>query len=577
MAIATESNTKPYTLDVASNGLSSRETIGAHSDLLNLLLNRQQQLTAIEQFSDSHVVHDRPEQEQYYRKLLPATPLEENEQFAFQVDLDRCSGCKACVTACHSLNGLDEEETWRDVGLVYSESDDFMQHVTSACHHCLEPACLIGCPTNSYEKDSVTGIVRHLDDQCFGCQYCTLACPYGVPKYHEKKGIVRKCDMCSQRLAVGEAPACAQACPHEAISITKVDIDEVRDLAANEEFLSVAHKPSYTQPTTVYKNATKIPEDGKRGDHYELKPEHAHLPLVIMLVLTQVATGMFLFDLLAATFVTSYQSTMQPFVVLAAFLIGQAALGASTMHLGRPHLAFRGILGIGHSWLSREIAAFGAFATFSGMAMASAWLPASLFPFPEWMIWPAEAMAVLSGIAGIYCSARIYIFTQRELWSTDITLPRFFMTALNAGPIGVLAIASVPQLLPDLFPSSFELSWEFVFPIALIGAVASFTKLVTELALFENLSSNEWTPMKKSCLMMAGPLKGPLLLRVICGITGGIAIPIGVSLLYSQLAPAVLAVSISAAFALVVLGELAERFLFFSAVVAPKMPRGVQL
>ena len=41
---------------------------------------------------------------------------EEWLQYAFDVDLDSCSGCKACVSACHSLNGLDEDETWRDVG-----------------------------------------------------------------------------------------------------------------------------------------------------------------------------------------------------------------------------------------------------------------------------------------------------------------------------------------------------------------------------------------------------------------------------------------------------------------------------
>ncbi|MEZ6126844.1 MAG: 4Fe-4S dicluster domain-containing protein [Planctomycetaceae bacterium] len=110
------------------------------------------------------------------------------------MDLDRCSGCKACVVACHSLNGLDEKETWRDVGLLIggTRNQPVMQHVTTACHHCLEPGCMEACPVDAYEKDPVTGIVRHLDDQCFGCQYCTLACPYDVPKYHSGKGIVRK-------------------------------------------------------------------------------------------------------------------------------------------------------------------------------------------------------------------------------------------------------------------------------------------------------------------------------------------------------------------------------------------------
>ena len=86
---------------------------------------------------------------------------------------------------------------------------------------------MIACPVNAYEKDPITGIVKHLDDQCFGCQYCTLACPYDVPKYHPGKGIVRKCDMCSSRLAVGEAPACVQACPHEAIAIRVVNQQQV--------------------------------------------------------------------------------------------------------------------------------------------------------------------------------------------------------------------------------------------------------------------------------------------------------------------------------------------------------------
>ena len=168
------------------------------------LLEEQQELTAVEQFSEDH--GNVPVQVRYYSRLLPAAPPQAGQQYAFEVDLDRCSGCKACVTACHSLNGLDERETWRDVGLLVggTSSQPVMQHVTTACHHCIEPACMTACPVDAYEKDPVTGIVRHLDDQCFGCQYCTLACPYDVPRYHPDKGIVRKCDMCADRLAAGE-------------------------------------------------------------------------------------------------------------------------------------------------------------------------------------------------------------------------------------------------------------------------------------------------------------------------------------------------------------------------------------
>src|SRR5688572_17984666 len=99
-------------------------------DLVTQLLNEQQSFTAVERFSDWHVGgNGRNGHESCatdlaarYRSLLPATPPAPGQQYAFEVDLDRCSGCKACVVACHTLNGLDENETWRDVGLLVGGS-----------------------------------------------------------------------------------------------------------------------------------------------------------------------------------------------------------------------------------------------------------------------------------------------------------------------------------------------------------------------------------------------------------------------------------------------------------------------
>src|SRR5262245_61157529 len=200
--------------------------------LVESLLAEQQELTVVARFARAHesTAHELqsqsrgrlPTQAHFYRDLIPLSAPAADEQYGFTVDLDACSGCKACVTACHSLNGLDDEETFRDLGLLMgrdSRGQHVIQHVTTACHQCLQPACLHGCPTQAYDKDPVTGIVRHLDDQCIGCQYCMLMCPYDVPKYNPAKGIVRKCDMCHQRLDDGEAPACVQACPNQAIRI----------------------------------------------------------------------------------------------------------------------------------------------------------------------------------------------------------------------------------------------------------------------------------------------------------------------------------------------------------------------
>src|SRR5688500_17083763 len=78
--------------------------------LLGQLIAQQHDLTAVESFSswhDAEHAHD-----QAYQALLPATAPGPGQQYAFEVNLDTCSGCKACVVACHTLNGLGETETW---------------------------------------------------------------------------------------------------------------------------------------------------------------------------------------------------------------------------------------------------------------------------------------------------------------------------------------------------------------------------------------------------------------------------------------------------------------------------------
>ena len=355
-------------LDVApkSNGMPS---------LIADLLREQQSMTAVEQFAQIH--DERPSQARYYQSLLPARSPGPGEQYAFEVDLDRCSGCKACVTACHALNGLDEHETWRDVGLLVGGTTSLpvIQHVTAACHHCLQPACMEVCPTLAYEKDPMTGIVKHLDDQCFGCQYCILACPYDVPKFHKKKGIVRKCDMCSSRLAAGEAPACVQACPHEAIRISVVSQAEVAADCEATNFLPCAPDPQVTLPTTTYKTNRVFPRNMLPADYHAVHVEDAHLPLIVMLVLTQLSVGgCFVNAWLFTSESTPVMTAIRGWQTLLSVGFGFLALGASTLHLGRPHLAWRAVLGLRRSWLSREIVAFGIFAGVAAMYSMGAML-----------------------------------------------------------------------------------------------------------------------------------------------------------------------------------------------------------
>lgn len=521
------------------------ETIPATHDqpafgaLIGAFLDEQGDLTAVERFAQFHEDATRPLQSRFYSTLLPGRTPRPGEQYAFEVDLDRCSGCKACVAACHSLNGLDEHEAWREVGLIVGGAPGLpvLQHVTSACHHCLEPACLNACPVDAYEKDPVTGIVKHLDDQCFGCQYCTLACPYDVPKFHAGKGIVRKCDMCADRLKVGEAPACVQGCPHEAIRIRVVSRTDVVAVADARGFLPAAPDPSYTLPTTRYVTQRPLQGPVRAADHHHNEPEHAHAPLVVMLMLTQAAAGGFLADLVARTAFHA-NSVVLPGLSLVLGLIG---IGASILHLGRPLYAYRAIIGLRHSWLSREVAAFGLFAKVALVHVA-----AVLFR-PEWATLTVSAAAV-SGLLAVFCSVMVYHVVRRPFWHGAFTAMKFGGTVAVGGLALAFAVSGGNRV------------------VGLVLAAATVVRLATDASILLHRRDPRQSPLRRTAELLVGPLKGLSLLRLGLGAIGGVVLP-----LIAAGRP------VLAGLGLVLLlgGELAERALFFMAVVRPKMPGGM--
>jgi len=499
-------------------------------DLLDQLLRDQQQLSAVEQFTRQHECDSLPTQARFYRDLIPLTAPRGGEQYAFEVDLDSCSGCKACVVACHNLNGLEEDETWRSVGLLSGGSAELpvIQHVTSACHHCLEAACLEGCPVNAYVKDPVTGIVKHLDDQCIGCQYCILKCPYDVPKYSHSKGIVRKCDMCQDRLAVGEAPACVQSCPNGAIRITLVNKQAIIEESEANLFLPGAAAPSYTLPTTTFKTRRPLPRNLLPADYYAASPQHAHWPLVLMLVLTQMSVGAFVMEqLLGRILAVNGQETVEqtrPVHLLAAFALGMLGMGASLFHLGRPLFAFRAVIGLLTSWLSREIVCFGAFAALASLYAALPWLSV-------WGINISQGASdllgwgvVVTGLSGVFCSVMVYDSTRRPLWHWSRTGLRFLLTGALLGIPTSLLIAfvaasctqslTVRQIMDD-------------YGTNLCGWLAVITafKLLYEASIFVHLFSRRLTSLKRTAMLATGELGRPTTQRFLCGVIGGVALP----------------------------------------------------
>jgi Fe-S-cluster-containing dehydrogenase component/DMSO reductase anchor subunit len=395
--------------------------------LLEELLEDQQRLyTPVVDFLKAY---DEASVRRRFEHLIPLEKPNPGEQYRFDVNLDSCTGCKACVSACHSLNGLDDEESWRDVGMILSKKDhSYQQTITSACHHCVDPACLNGCPVLAYSKDDITGIVRHLDDQCIGCSYCIMKCPYDVPKFNLKKGIVRKCDMCQGRLESREAPACVQACPNEAIQIKTVAVDTI---SKEGQIISGAFPSSYTVPTTHYHSNHPQPADAVPAHLNTLHLDCTHTPLAVMLVMTQMSAGSLIWLTLFNAFTSlSYQSIGS--LLISSFVITVIGVHISVLHLGQPFKAWKAFLGWRRSWLSREIIAFGAL-------MGAQFSLLVLWWFELWLLQPALIITAAIAATAVFASIMVYVDTQRPFWKMSLTSGKFIGTGLLLG-MGLCAV-----------------------------------------------------------------------------------------------------------------------------------------
>jgi DMSO reductase anchor subunit/ferredoxin len=281
---------------------------------------------------------------------------------------------------------------------------------------------MTGCPVNAYEKDSVTGIVRHSADACIGCQYCTWNCSYGVPQYNPERGVVGKCDMCYGRLMRGQDPACASACPENAIEIEIVSVDEWR-----REYKALANSPGMPSAddsvsTTRITLPRQTPQDLQKVNLGHLHPERPHWPLILMTVLTQLSVGAF-------TAIWSMQLAgmgMHRVAVLLALGTALVALSASTLHLGRPIHAARAMKMWRRSWLSREVLLFTIFAGAATAYSISSLLATSFTTM-------TGAATVLFGVAGVGASARLYLVPGRPAWNSTLTVFEFFATATTLG------------------------------------------------------------------------------------------------------------------------------------------------
>ena len=152
------------------------------------------------------------------------------------IDLDRCVRCDSCVEACAA--GHNNNPRFVRHGRTF---DHFM--VANACMHCVDPVCMIGCPTGAIHRNAQGGQIIINDDTCIGCATCANNCPYDnirmVEIRDENGEFIRdeatnstiakasKCDLCADQPG---GPACQRACPHDALY--RVNMDDLPSFAA---------------------------------------------------------------------------------------------------------------------------------------------------------------------------------------------------------------------------------------------------------------------------------------------------------------------------------------------------------
>ncbi|MCF8372517.1 MAG: 4Fe-4S binding protein [Bacteroidales bacterium] len=272
----------------------------------------------------------------------------------FVFDENKCVACHACAVACMLENGIQENGLWRK--LKYNDQQHRpnlpLFYLSMACNHCEDAPCMKNCPALAYHKDQTTGAILHNADKCIGCKYCTWTCPFDAPVFNRQRGIIEKCTFCNHRLEEGDVPACALSCPTGALAFQQKEFS--REESRNSSPIPV---DVGTQIEIIKLRNQDPPEiDASLFDGQEMSYE---VPQCEAKISAKKELPLLLFTLISAGMVALYISGHTTHFNLAAkigfLFIGLFSGLLSLFHLGRKGQAWRSLLNIQNSWLSREI------------------------------------------------------------------------------------------------------------------------------------------------------------------------------------------------------------------------------